>query len=544
MRRFASLWLAASLVAAAPSCAKVSGAGGAAHAGSTRDTVRIGMYEEPDSLDPVITQMAFASDVTALVYDGLIRYDAKGNAVPDLAREVPSLRNGGISADGRTITYHLMPGARWHDGVPVTARDVIFTWHAIMNPANLTPTRVGYERITSMDAPDPHTVRVHFAKPYAPAVFLFKDGNQGAILPEHLLGKLHDLNRAAFNAKPVGSGPYVFVRWAHGNELVFRANPAYFRGRPNIENVIITFVPNQNTLTAQTRTHEVDVFYSVSPLQAQQLQGAPGLAMRTTSTLHWEHLNFNTRKAPLDDAAVRRALCAAIDEAAVFRDFYHGFGRNAPTHFNPDYGWGDPSLGYLKYDPHAAGDALAREGWKLGTDGYRYKNGTKLAFDISTVAGVKAREAIEVFLQSEWKAVGADVTVRNFQAAALFAPAAMGGMLASGKTDVALFEWDNVNPDPDDESYVGPDNVPPKGQNYSFYDNARVGVLERAGLETFDSAKRHADYAAIARALIRDVPEYVLDWKPEIVYYDDALVGVEPEPVGSDLWNIAQWRFK
>ena len=545
--RLATLALVAASLATIAGCAKLSGATGGAgslHPYTTPGTVRIGMYEEPDTLNPVITQMLFSSDVMQLVYDGLIRFDDRGKPIPDLARELPTLRNGGISRDGRTITYHLMPGARWHDGVAVTARDVIFTWHAIMNPANLTPTRVGYDRITSMDAPDAHTVRMHFAKAYAPAIYAFKNLAQGAILPEHILGKLYDINRAPYNAKPVGSGPYVLERWAHGNEMVFRANHAYFRGAPHIERVVLKFVPNQNTLVGEMRTHELDVDYDVPPLLEPELQSTSGLATRSTSTLHWEHLNFNTRKPPLDDVVVRRALCSAIDEKAVFHNFYHGFGLAAPTHFNTDFGWGDRSIGYYPYDPKAAARALERAGWKLGSDGYRYKAGTRLAFDISTVAGVKAREAIEVFLQSEWKAIGADVSVRNYLAATLFAPKAMGGMISSGKTDVSLFEWANSNPDPDDETYVGPNSIPPNGQNDSFYDNAEVGRLEQLGLATFDVATRRAYYSAIAHDLIRDVPEYVLDWKPEIVVYNDDIVGIRPVPVGSDLWNIAEWRFK
>ena len=544
--RSAALLGFAALLFAAPGCARLAATGthGGLHAWTTRDTVRIGMYEEPDSLDPVTSQMAFSSDVFQLVYDGLIRYDEKGRVVPDLAREIPTLENGGISRDNRTLTYHLMPNARWHDGVPLTARDVIFTWHAIMNPANNTPTRVGYDRITSMDAPDAHTVRMHFAKPYAPAIYLFRNLIQGAILPEHILGHMHDLNRAAFNGKPVGSGPYVFERWAHGSEMVFRANHAYFRGTPKIEHVVIKFVPNQNTLIGEMLAHEIDMYYDIPPLLAQRLQGIAGLGMVSTSTLHWEHLTFNTRRPPLNDVVVRRALCAAIDEKTIYRDFYHGFGRMAPTHFNPDFGWGDPKIAYVPYDLAAAGASLARDGWKIGPDGFRYKNGQKLAFDLSTVAGVKAREAIEVFLQSAWHEIGADVAVRNYQAAMLFAPAAAGGMIATGKTDVSLFEWDNSTPDPDDETYVGPNSFPPKGQNDSFYRNDTIGRLQQIGLETFDGARRRAVYGAISDILIRDVPEYVLDWKPEIVAYNDDLVGVRPVPDGSDLWNIVDWRFK
>jgi len=493
-------------------------------------TVRIGIFEEPDVLDPILSQMTFSGDVFALVFDGLVRFNDRGRAVPDLAREVPSLENGGISADGRTLTYHLMPGARWHDGLPVTARDVIFTWRAIMNPANDVPSREGFERIVAMDAPDPLTVRVHFARPYPPAVFLF-----ASILPEHLLRDGGDLNRATFNSHPVGSGPYVFAKWTRGSELTFRANPRYFRGKPKIGTVIVKVVPDQNTLLQQLRTREVDV--------VNQIGALPGIRIGSSSTLHWEHLNFNTGKAPLDDVNVRRALCMAIDERAIFRKFYHGYGTMAPTHFDPDFGWGDPSVRYLRYDPAAAAAALDAAGWLLASDGFRYKRGVRFAFGLSTIAGVKTREAIEVFLQSVWRGLGADVSIRNYQAATFFAPRSAGGLLASGKTDVAIFTWENTNPDPNDQAYVTTSALPPNGQNYSFYKNPQLDALEQRALATFDGAKRHALYREIDRVLIRDVPEYVLDWQPEIVAYDARLRGVRPVPIGSDLWNVADWSY-
>ena len=538
-----ALLLAAALLAAA-GCTRVGSAGGGAlHPWTDRTTVRIGFYEEPDSLDPVVTTMAFSSDVFQLEFDGLIRYDDRGRPVPDLAREVPSLANGGILRDGRTITYRLDPRARWHDGVPVTAADVIFTWRQIMNPRNVTPERSGYDRIAAIDAPDPHTVRIRFRAPYPPGLYLFRDLSIGAIVPEHVLAHEPSLNRAAFNARPLGSGPYVFRSWTHGAGMRFDANFSYFRGAPKIPHVSIVFLPNQNSLLAALRAHEIDVYASMPAAQAVTLAGASGIRLTTTSTLHWEHLTFNTRRPPLDERDVRLALCYGMDEATLFHKVYHGLGRMAPTHLNPDFGWGDPAIRHYPYDPKRAAALLERAGWHLAADGVRRKAGVPLAFSLSTVAGVKQREAIEVLLQDAWRALGADVSIKNYPAATLFAPYGAGGLLDTGKTDVAIFTWENATPDPDDEDYIGPDRVPPAGQNVSFYRNSEIGAAERAGLATYDVATRRRAYERISHLLIRDVPEYVLDWLPEIVASNVDLHGIRPVPVGSDLWNVADWTF-
>ncbi len=534
------------LAALGTACTRVgtAGNGEALHPWTKPDTVRIGFYEEPDTLNPVTTEMSFSTDVFQLVFDGLIRFDDRGRPIPDLAREVPTLANGGISKDGRTLTYHLMPDAKWHDGVPVTARDVIFTWRQIMNPANNVPTRVGYDRIVRIDAPDPHTVQLRFRQPYPPALFLFKNAAQGAILPEHLLRGATSLNRVPFNNAPVGSGPYVLDRWQHGNEMRFHANHAYFRGAPKIEHVVVRFVPDQNTMLSQLRTHEIDLYFDLPPVQAEPIRSMPGIVLQSVSTLKWEHLNFNTKRPPLDQRDVRLALCYAVDEDGIYKKIYHGFGRKAPTHFNPDFGWGDPALRHYPRDLVRAGALLDAAGWRRGPGGQRQRSGVPLAFTISTVTGVKSREAIEVYLQSDWRALGADVTVKNFPAATLFAPAGAGGMLQSGKTDVALFTWANTTPDPDDETYISPKSLPPNGQNDTFFQSAAIARYQDAGLATFDLPTRRRAYAAIAHVLYENVPEYVLDWLPEITAANVDLHGVRPVPAGSDLWNIAQWTFR
>ena len=537
-------WIA--LACALCSCTKLGGGtpGNAAlHPWTTPDTVRIGLWEEPDTLNPVIGSMAFSSDVFQLIFDGLIRYDERGRPIPDLARELPTFANGGISRDAKVITYHLMPNARWSDGVPLTAGDVIFTWQQLMNPANLATTRDGYDRIARMDAPDPHTVRMFFNRPYPPALFLFRDGILGAIVPKHILAGNADINRVPFNAAPIGSGPYVLRSWLRGSEMRFDVNPYYFRRPPKIPHVVLKFVPDQNTLVSELHAHELDLYYGVSLAQVARVRALDGYNVATTSSLHWEHLAFNTSRPPLDDRFVRLALCYAIDEGSIFAKIYHGLGRAAPTHFNPDFGWGDPAIRHYPFDPAKAAALLEAAGWKRGADGVRSKSGNRLAFSISTVAGVKQRESIEVLLLNAWDAIGAEVTIKNFPGATLFAPAGAGGMLYGGKTDIALYTTENLTPDPDDTAYISPSQVAPIGQNVSRYRNAEIGRLQEAGLATFDETARRRSYRQIQQILIANVPEYVLDFLPEITAANVDLHGVRPVPIGSDLSNIADWTF-
>jgi peptide/nickel transport system substrate-binding protein len=515
----------------------------ALHAWTDPTTVRIGMWEEPHTLDPIVSTMSFEDDVYQLEYDGLVRYDGQAHPQPDLAREVPSLANGGISRDGKTLTYHMLPNARWHDGVPVTSADVAFTWRQIMNPKNNTNQRDGYDRIASIDTPDAHTVRVHLRAPYAPAIYLFAVGGIGSIIPKHVLGRFASLTNNAFDSHPVGSGPYIFRSWTRGGEMRFDANPHYFRGVPKIPHVVIRFIPDQNTMVNELRAHDIDLYYLVSTTQAPLVRTIPGTTFTQTSSFNSEGLAFNTQRPPLDELNVRLALVHAYDQNKIFNNVYHGLGGQGPTHVGPGILGFDPSIHYYSYDPKKAAALLDAAGWKLGPNGTRAKNGKPLAIEIASTAGNKLRESLEVLLQRYWRAVGVDATVKNYTASTFFAPMSEGGPLYSGKLDVAIFTGSHAWPDPDVENTFAPDRLPPVGQNQSRFQNAEMGRLIKAGLASYDAAVRIPIYRRIAHIEFTNVPEYVLSWEPQIMAANSDLHGMQPNPIDSDLWNIAEWTF-
>lgn len=500
------------------------------------------MFEEPLTLNPVLSTTTFEDDVYQLIYDGLTRIDDHGHLVPDLARVIPTQQNGGISRDGKTITYHLVKNAHWQDGVLLTSADVIYTWQQIMNPANNVVSRTGYDKITAIDAPDPFTVVIHLRAPYEPVRWLFVSGAIGSIIPKHIFGRYASLNQNANAPLAMGSGPYILKSWNRGAEMQFDANSKYFGGAPKIPHVIVRFITDQNTLILALRTHVVDVIYFISPLQAATARAIPGTRFVSVASNFYTHLTFNTARGPLSDKYVRLALCNALDESIIFHSIYHGLGGQGPTHFSPTSLGFDPSIKYYSYNPAKAAALLKADGWQLARNGVRYKAGRPLSFSMSTVSGVKDREEIEVLLQSEWKAIGAAVTVKNFAAQMFFAPASEGGPLYSGTTDVTIFT-SSASPDTNDEPVIAPWNVSPAGQNVSRFRNAEIGRLEVLGVETYDPSARARIYHQIGRILIDDVPDYVLVWMPQIAVFNDNIKNVRPTPSASDLWNIHDWEI-
>ena len=187
MRRVAALLAAALLLA---SCSK-GGAGGASGAGAPANggTLRVALWAEPTSLNPLLATNTAENFVASLAFDLLVTIDDKGNEVPDLAAVVPTPQNGGISKDGRTITYHLRRNVKWQDGAPFTSADVKFSWQAVMNPNNNVVERRGYDQVKSVDTPDPYTVVFHLKAPFAPFVdTVFGESDDPfRVVPKHIL---------------------------------------------------------------------------------------------------------------------------------------------------------------------------------------------------------------------------------------------------------------------------------------------------------------------------------------------------------------------
>jgi peptide/nickel transport system substrate-binding protein len=513
--------------------------------GNQDTRLRIGRSQEPGTLNPITATMEVESDAFALLFDGLVRFDDHGHIAPDLALQVPSQQNGGISQDGKILTYHLDPRAKWQDGIPLTSEDVKFTYEAIMNPRTASPLRTGYDRIVRIETPDAHTVRILLSAPFAPATAdLFPNGAQGSILPAHLLRTYADLNRVDFATHPIGSGPYRLEAWNHGSSLMFQANRDYFRGAPKIERIVWQIIPDDQTMLNKLRTHELDLATNIYPYTYQLLGDISGIrAEIAPATYHWEHLVFNCRKDPVSDRRVRLALAYAMDPKAIYQKIYRSYGTLGPTDQNPLSPWFNKRLSYYPHDIAKANALLDQAGWKRGTDGLRTKGGKSLTLTFVTTAANRTREIVGVLLQNQWRQAGIDLQIKVFPPTTLFAMAANGGVIQSGNYDVAMFAYFDRNPDPDDTNTFGPKQVPPMGSNFSFYSNPEVGRLQKQALNTYNNSVRKQLYDRIQKIMITDVPEYTLNWMAEIDVTTSELHGLRPAPVGSDFWNVAEWTL-
>ncbi len=489
-----------------------------------------GLAGEPDSLNPMLSNEADELNFSHLYMSYLIENDARGNAIGEIALEVPSLANGGISGDQRTITYHIRRNLRWQDGFPLTARDVLFSYRAIVNPHDNVSTRVGYDEVQTIRTPDPQTVVVRLRHRFSPFVqYFFGPQGVGAIMPAHLLQGRADLNRAAYNEQPVGSGPFRVVRWQHGESVTLAANPYYWRGKPRIDRIVYRIIPDSNTRLEQLRTGEVDAYFDVDPQLLPQVRTVPGIRTRLTPVADLHVLRFNLRDPSLRDVGVRRAIALAIDRQTLLEAATHGSGIIVDAD-QPTNGWAyDDTTPSIPYDPATAKRLLGGRSLDLTlTIAPQIVNGSSL------VAAV---------IQEDLRRIGVRVTIKKVPSAMFYAGAAQGGILASGRYQLAYDAWWVLGSDPDDSWNMACDQIPPAGLNYSFWCDRRADAAIADALANVSRARRKADYAIVQRSIARDLPIFTL-WQVRIPdAFRTYVHGIEPAPGGSTFWNAWSWRI-
>jgi peptide/nickel transport system substrate-binding protein len=527
--------LAAALAALLAACG--GGRGGAGQAG----TVQFALAADPQTLDPLFLHPDAASveqQVARLAFEPFIDLDARGRPVPALLAVIPDRQNGGVAADGRTIVYRLRHGVRWSDGRPVTARDVLFTLHAILDPRNPVRSHEGYDLIDRAYARDPYTVVFHLKHAWAPAVMTyFSYGfSPQFVLPEHVLRAQQPLAQAAFGDAPaVGDGPYRFVSWQRGDRLRYEANPLYWRGAPRVRALDARIVPQPSTNLVLLQAGELD-WNLIAPVQLATLRGKPGLRFTSVPTSVVAGLALNTAHAPLDDVRVRRAIAMSIDREAISKKITLGV-YPVTDSLQPQFSWAyDPAVREPAYDPRAADTLFEAAGWHRGKDGMRYKDGAALRLLYvqfpESMTGVRVATSVQAALHDR----GVALSVKSVSNAQLFLPRT--GVLASGEFDLAYVPW-TMGADPDDSAVLacgGP-------SNYMRWCNGTVDALEREALATVDRSARKQLYGRIARIVAHDVPIVYLFNARYLYAYRTRMHGFAPNAF-LPTWNAFAWSLR
>lgn len=511
--------------------------------------LRIGEPYDAHSLNPALDNSAITLDVSMFAFSYAVRYDGKGKPVPDALREVPTLANGDVSKDGRTLIYRLRPNIRWQDGKPLTCDDLKFTWRYVMDPKTNVSITDGYRDIASIDCRTPDVAVVHMKRLYAPFLEqLWGVNSSTPILPAHILAPYvaaGTQNSAPFNAMPIGSGPFRVIQWERGTVIRFAANPDYFLGKPKLNEIDLYSEPDENTLETQLQTHAIDMVARGTAInwpRYQALAANPrnGLRAIAVDSYAYDHIDFNLHNPILADLQVRRALAYATNRPEIIAKIMHGAETPSDSPEHPELSWAyTADTVHYAYAPAKARALLAADGWRVGPDGTRVKDGRRLEFNLSTQTEATMGKAIQEVVQREWHDVGVQADVKNYPTAEMFANGA-DSVLLGGHYDAAIFGWFG-SADPDLDPLYSADNLAPRGQNSLFWVNPLATKALENGLTTIDQRRRKADYVIFQQQLALDVPTIIIGFRKLPYAYNTDLQGFDPSPVISPFWN--PWEY-
>jgi peptide/nickel transport system substrate-binding protein len=538
------LLAAAALVAGCSKVTTSTGPAGNGNPWTVHGHLRIAGVAEPDNMNPLLGEQQIEVDLSMFWAGYLFNWSDENKYVPELATDVPTTKNGGISANGLSVTYHLRKGVKWQDGAPFSADDVIFTWRAVMNPANNVQTRLGYDLIDSIEKKDDFTIVVHLKKRWAPFVdtFFTMSSTPYCILPKHLLAQYTDINRAAYNNKPVGTGPFKVVEYQKGTIIRMVANPNYWRGAPKLQAVDYKIIPDETTILTQLRTHEADMEYNAPASQTPSFKDITGVHVYLTPFTHYRQNGLNTTNPILSDVRVRQALAYGIDQQELINTVSHGVDMEGDSD-QPPFSWAySKSVKEYPHDPAMAAKLLDEAGWKLGPDGYRYKNGQKLELGMSGATGAAETRNLEAVVQRQWQQIGVQGDVKNYASPLFFASMQAGGILQGGKFDTAFYSWINGT-DPDDSTLFMCDQFPPNGQNSYHFCNKDLDAAENVAMTEYDQDKRKAAYDKV-QSVLTDQEPLIIIWyvrRQDIVNSD--MRNYKPAHAVTTFWNTWEWEL-
>jgi ABC-type transport system substrate-binding protein len=316
------------------------------------------------------------------------------------------------------IVFYLRPHVLFHDGHVFEARDVQFTYEAIMDPKNLSPRIADYEPVKEVEVIDPLTVRIIYKRLYSPALGTWAIG----IVPEHLLNdealkqealktgkdpEQFSMRQSSFNRHPIGCGPFVFQEWKSDQYIALERFNDYWEGPPNYHRFLYRIIPDLLTQEMEFYAGTVDN-YAVEPHQVQRLKNDPTYQNFSGLSFGYTYIGYNMRRKPFDDPRVRRALGMAIDVDKIIKYVLYGQGERITGPFVKQTDYYNHRVEPLPYDPEGALKLLAEAGWRRNKEGWLEKDGKRLQFTLITNNANDQRKSILTIAQDAWKQIGID----------------------------------------------------------------------------------------------------------------------------------------
>jgi peptide/nickel transport system substrate-binding protein len=517
------------------------------------------MYALPGDVISLIPKGAHdvaSAEMDQALYLPLFYSDAQGVIHPGATTEVPTLQNGGVSADATTWTFHLRPHLVWSDGAPYDARDVDYTWKLWRNSKFDTARTLALNLISSTEVSADHlAITFHLKRPFAPFLSLWVDGLSAPLPSHHFSNMAHDsVLKSPENLNPeVVSGPFVMSESVPGDHYTLVRNPRYYRaseGLPYLDKVVFTIVPSLDAGLKQLQAGSLDA--SATLLDVHNFQKLQSLKDYTLVyppvQSAFEALYFNFHNTVLaSHPEVRQSMAMAVDQPIIIAEALQGLGNplctDHPSAYHPGY---EPNPSCPVFDLAAANKLLDDNGWVKGPDGVRTRSGQRLEFEYSTsLANQPYRLDVETIIQRDFEQIGIKLDIENYPNDTFFHAFLPQGKASpptgaiSGRYDIVEF-GNNLSYDPDDSGLFACNQVPPVDSNIDFYCNPTLDKLFTQEQSTTDPGVRQQIYEQIHQVYLAQFPFITLYSPTWFALAHKGTHNYLPGPY-TGTYNIAEW---
>ena len=538
-------------------------------------TLVLGFYQEPELLNSLIRTQTVASWAGDFLESALVDAAPDGTFYAQLAKEVPTVQNGGVSEDGLTITLHLHEGYLWEDGDEFTCDDVVFTWQTYVHPESGAVSTTGWEDVESITCPDPYTVVVKFSKFYAPYLAMLSN----PVIPSHLGLDPAKMQEWEFNRKPLSLGPYKLEEWVSGDHMTLVRNENFWlwetEGKPYVDTIILRWIESREVGKQLIQTGELDFVWDLIEADIPEAQTWPGVVVSMPPSTGTERLLLNLRDPTLDapcadylrenpswhwalgDPKVREAIELGIDKQLIVDKLLYGLATVGTTEMN--LGWGAPTIPKSEYNPDKARALLEEAGW-TDTDGNGIREchgcpyaeeGKVLKLKIQTTSGNALREQCEQVLLEMMADIGIEMYIENVPSSELFGSYAGGAFRKHGQFDILMYTTSyGTDPHSQMDGYYASYNIPcddngGRGYNYSRWISDEYDAQMAIAGSSPDLAVRKAAY--------QKASELIAEGRPHIYLYDRADIDLVRDHfkgyvnniwTSTGSWNAEEWYIE
>jgi peptide/nickel transport system substrate-binding protein len=482
---------------------------------------------EASNLIPILASDSSSHDIAGYIYNGLVKLDKDLNIVGDLAESWE------VSKDNMTITFRLRKDVKWHDGLPFTARDVMYTYKVIIDPKTPTPYSGDFKEVKEAQVIDDYTFKVIYNRPFAPGLISWGT----SVLPAHLLEGT-DITKSPLARKPVGTGPYMFKEWIAGDRVVLTANDNYFDGKPYIGRQMIRVIPDSATIFLELKHNSVDIT-TLTPLQFTKQTEYPAFKREFNKfkylSFTYVYLGYNLRHEYFKDKRVRQAMSYAINKEELIEGILMGQGVEATGPYKPDMWVYNGNVKKYEYSKEKALNLLVEAGFQRGADGVLRKDGKPFEFTILLSQGNQVRTQSAEIIQRRLAEIGIQAKIRVIEWASF-----INEFIDKKNFEAVILGWTIPQSDPDLYDIWHSSKQGPKELNFMSFENKEADELLVKARHTFDKEERKKYYFRLQEILAEEQPYTFLFIPYATLAVHKRFKGIEPAPAGI-AYNIDKW---